>query len=194
MRRILFSAAVATLAFASTASAQRRERDRAPMSETTPGVELGMDAALSFGTGAPAGADNETDLSIPVAAVRAGYFLSPALSIEPSLGLQYASAGGVSGTHYVLGVGALYHFSTVRTANQIYVRPFVNFESTSFSGSGTSTSTTGTAFGAGLGIKMPWVDRFATRFEVNMAHNSNDNFDASTNRIGLLAGISYFTH
>ena len=192
MRRILFSAAVATLAFASTASAQRRER--APMSDATPGVELGMDAALTFGTGAPAGTDNETDLSIPVAAVRAGYFLSPALSIEPSLGLQYASAGGVSGTHYVLGVGALYHFSTVRSASQIYVRPFINFESSSFSGSGSSTSTTGTAFGAGVGIKMPWVDRFATRFEANIAHNSNDNFDASTNRIGLLAGISYFTH
>ena len=192
MRRTLLSAAVAVVALASTASAQRR--GPAPMAAATPGVELGMDAALSFGMGAPAGSSNVTLFQAPVPSIRAGFYLSPELSIEPSLGLQYASANGGSSTDYMLGLGALYHFSTNRAENQFYVRPFVNFQSSSLSGGGTSTSATGTQFGAGVGIKMPMADRFATRFEANIAHNSNHNFDNSDNRIGILAGISYYTH
>lgn len=194
MRRILSIATVGLLALSTAASAQR---GRAPSTSSNYGpmpIELGADAALSFGLGAPAGTSNTTDLVIPVDQIRAGFFVSPALSIEPSLGLQYQSANGGSGTHYNLGVGALYHFSTVRSANQVYVRPFLNFESVSLSAGGTSTSATSVAFGAGLGIKMPAADRFAYRFEANIAHNNNNNFDDSPNRIGLLAGISYFTH
>jgi opacity protein-like surface antigen len=195
MRRVLTIAAVAALAISSSASAQRGRANGSTSSGSSP-VELGADASLSFGFGAAAGNTNVTMFQVPIAQIRAGFFISPELSIEPSFGLQYASGGGVSGSHYNLGVGALYHFSAVRTASQVYVRPFLNFEgqSVNVGGAGGNASATSIALGAGLGVKMPVTDRFSWRFEGNLAHNNNTNFDESPNRFGLLAGFSYFTH
>lgn len=192
MRRTFLVTAVAFLSISSVAGAQRRAST--PSSSGASPVELGMDAALTFGMGAPAGASNTTTFELPLTQIRAGFFVSPELSIEPSFGIQYASANGASSSLYHIGVGALYHFSTVRSANQVYVRPFINFENGNASVAGNSASVSSTAFGAGLGIKMPMSDRMAWRFEANLAHNSNNNFDDSPNRIGLLAGLSYFTH
>jgi outer membrane scaffolding protein for murein synthesis (MipA/OmpV family) len=195
MRRVLTIAAVAALVISSSASAQRGRANGSTSSGSSP-IELGADASLSFGFGAATGNTNVTMFQVPIAQVRAGFFISPELSIEPSFGLQYASGGGVSGSHYNLGIGALYHFSAVRSASQVYVRPFLNFEGQSVNVSGTgggNASETSIALGAGLGMKMPVTDRFSWRFEANLAHNNNTNFDESPNRIGLLAGFSYFT-
>lgn len=193
MRRILSIAAVATLVIASSASAQRGRAPASTSSGSQP-IELGADASLGIGFGATTPDVNVTTFQIPLSQIRAGFFISPELSIEPSLGMQYASANGGSSSHYTLGVGALYHFSTLRTEKQVYVRPFLNFESASASGGGTSNSATSLALGAGLGIKIPATDRFAWRLEANLAHNNNKNFDDSPNRFNLLAGLSYFTH
>jgi hypothetical protein len=173
MRRILSFAALSILALSAPASAQRGS------SMSSPSPELGMDAGITFNLTSP----TSTTISIPAQQIRMGFFVSPALSIEPTLGLMSTSGGGTTVTVYNVGVGALYHFSPSRAANQFYVRPFLNIAG--FSGGGTSDSQA--VFGVGGGLKIPLRDRIASRFEANFAHT--DGNDA----IGLLAGLSFYT-
>ena len=172
MRRLLSFAALTILTLSASASAQRS-------TSANPSPEIGMDAGIGFRLTDP----SFTTVAIPVPAIRMGFFVSPALSIEPTLGLTSVSGGGISGTDYAIGVGALYHFSPSRAANQFYVRPFVNINGSSGDlGSGSSV-----AFGVGGGLKIPLRDRIASRFEANFQHS--DGADA----IGLLAGLSFYT-
>ena len=171
MRRLLSLAALTILTLSASASAQRSG------SMVNPSPEIGMDAALTLGLG-----DNGvTRLDIPASQIRVGFFVSPALSIEPTFGL-HAIKDGV--TVYQIGAGALYHFSPSRAANQFYVRPFLQIVGVSVSGAGSDSQA---LFGVGGGLKMPLRDRIATRFEANFQHS--DGADA----IGLLAGLSFYT-
>lgn len=180
MRRVLSFAALSLIAIASTASAQRTTRGSTMSANPSP--ELGVDAGLTFTLDDP----RITAFQIPIQGVRMGFYVSPALSIEPSIRLNTVSvSGGGSDTDYHIGLGLLYHFSTSRAANQMYVRPFVGFSDDSGLDSGFSV-------GAGFGVKVPVGTRFASRFEANLAHFSNDG--NSWNAIGLLAGLSVYTH
>ena len=179
MRRVLSLAALSILALSATASAQR------PGTMANPSPEIGVDAGIAFNLGTP----SSTEIAIPIPRIRVGFFISPALSIEPWLGLNSFSGGGFSGTDYQLGTGALYHFSPRRTASQYYVRPFLGINGTSGDlGSGSAVH-----FGIGGGIKMPIRDRIATRFEVNFAHEGGQNGGPGRDAIGLLAGLSFYT-
>jgi hypothetical protein len=179
MRRLLSLAALSILTLSASASAQRSG------SMANPSPEIGMDAGIGFRLTDP----STTTIAIPVPAIRMGFFLSPVLSIEPSLGLVSFSGGGFSGTDYTVGVGALYHFSPSRAAKQFYVRPFLGINGSSGdAGSGSSV-----AFGVGGGLKIPLRDRIATRFEANFAHDGGRNGGGSSDMIGLLAGLSFYT-
>ena len=172
MRRVLSLAALSILALSASASAQRS-------SMLKPSSDVGIDAGISFDLGTP----SSTTISLPAQQIRMGFFMSPALSIEPNLGLVSFSDDVGTSTVYNLGVGALYHFSTSRAASQFYVRQFVNV--VGFSGGGTSDSEA--VFGIGGGIKLPLRDRIASRFEANFAHADG------SDSIGLLAGLSFYT-
>jgi hypothetical protein len=118
-----------------------------------------------------------------------GFFVTPAVSIEPWLGLNSFSGGGFSGSDYRLGAGLLYHFSTSRAASQWYVRPFLGVHGQSGDlGSGSSAE-----FGVGAGLKFPLRDRIASRFEANFAHEGGQNGGNGRDVIGLLAGLSFYT-
>jgi hypothetical protein len=183
MRRVLSFAALSLLAIAPLANAQRSNRGN--MGGGNPSAELGIDAGLAFTLDDP----RVTQFSLPIQSIRAGFFMSPAVSIEPSLRLQtFSISGGGSSTGYGVGLGLLYHFSPSRAANQMYVRPFIGIDGTS--GSGPSRSYFN--FGGGFGVKIPVADRFATRLEANLTHTSGEGL--SQNAIGLLAGLSVYTH
>jgi hypothetical protein len=195
MRRLLSVASLAVLALSTTASAQRGRASSASSSNGSTPIELGMDAGITIGTG---GTNNGTSFDLPVPSIRAGFMVTPSWSIEPSLGLNRQSDDAGSFTNYRVGVGALYHFSPMRTASQVYVRPFVNilgFSSKDIVSSTTTVTTSDhmTELGAGLGVKLPWHDRLAWRLEANLSHLSEKVASGDT-RIGLLAGVSYFTH
>jgi hypothetical protein len=181
MRRLLSLAALTILTLSASASAQRSG------SMTNPSPEIGMDAGLAFRLTDPTGAV----LAIPIPAVRMGFFVSPVLSIEPTLSIISTSGDAFgSGTTYSLGVGALYHFSPSRAAKQFYVRPFIGIDGASGdAGSGSSVT-----FGVGGGLKVPLRDRIATRFEANFGHNGGSNGGGSSDAISLLAGLSVYTH
>ncbi len=179
MRRILSLAALSILALSATASAQRGS------SSSSPSPEIGMDAGLIFGLSTP----STTTFQLPLQQIRMGFFLSPVMSIEPTVGFTSLSGGGFSGTDYNLGAGLLYHFSPSRAANQFYVRPFLGINGQSGDlGSGSTVQ-----FGVGGGLKMPLRDRIATRFEALFAHQGGQNGAPGQDAIGLLAGLSFYT-
>ena len=182
MRRVLSFAALSLIAIASTASAQRTTRSSSTSANPSP--EIGVDAGVQFTLDDP----KTTTLQVPIPSIRMGFYISPVMSIEPSLGINHTSTPGLSLTTYDVGVGLLYHFAPSRLDNQLYVRPFLGL--TGVSGGGNSDSAVD--FGAGFGVKVPVGSRFASRFEANLTHYSNNG--ASTNAIGLLAGLSVYTH
>jgi hypothetical protein len=149
-------------------------------------LELGIDAGITIGLG-----DNSvTTIDIPAQAFRVGFPISPRTSIEPKLQLHLVSGNGDTFTSYRGEIGLLYHLGSGRYPGAyqragLYVRPFVGVV-----GFSDGDSQTSGLLGAGLGYKIPLVAKLSSRFEANFAHRFGD---ASSNEIGLLAGLSFFT-
>lgn len=147
--------------------------------------EFGVDAGLTFGFGDL----DYTAVSIPAQQLRVGFYRGPTVSFEPYLGLNYFSAGDEDATQVNLGAGLLYHLSASRLSNQLYVRPFAEIN---YVNAG-DDSETQFGVGAGLGLKVPWRDRFATRWEAALGYaiESDDLPGGPTLRLGV--GLSFFT-
>jgi hypothetical protein len=188
MRRILSLAVLSLVAIGSTASAQRSSRGST--NDGNPPVELGVDAGVAIDL---SGDQKTTVFQFPIQRLRAGFFLSPTLSLEPSLGLQSFSVsdGGPHGTVYDIGAGLLWHFSPDRTMNQLYLRPFIDLVGSSGSG---DDSDSAFSFGGGFGVKIPVANRFATRLEGYLSHTGEHDGIDSNNQLGLLFGLSVYTH
>ncbi|MDB4890826.1 MAG: hypothetical protein JWL61_2681 [Gemmatimonadetes bacterium] len=178
MRRLIVSA-IAVLVLAPSARAQGGSP-----------VELGLDGALSYGLDSP----HFTFLSVPIQRLRAGFFVTPTVSIEPTAALNYSRVQGSNSTSFDFGAGALFHMAASRTAAQPYVRPFVEFGYHSFDSDPGSSSFTTTTFGAGLGVKIPIANRFAWRFEGAYSHSGPENRVTSKNQLTAFFGLSLFLH
>ena len=143
--------------------------------------EIGTDAALTIGLDNP----KFVSLAIPAGLIRAGYFTTPTVSIEPlfqwfSVGTENTEGFSV----YTLGVGVLFHRSVSRTAQQVYLRPFLLI--TDGSGGANAALT----FGGGVGVKRPLLGgRAATRAEANASYNE------ASERLNLSGqlGLSLYT-
>lgn len=157
-------------------------------------VELGMDALLAVTLDDP----RITTLTLPVGVVRAGFFASDRVSIEPALNLDYTGVEDQgSSTALALDVGLLLHFSPDRTRRQGYLRPYVGVTHISVdydaSGQVGDASFTQYGAGAGLGMKLPVRDRLAVRLEGTFDHTfSADDVDARS-ALGVTFGLSFFT-
>jgi hypothetical protein len=188
MRRVLSFAALSLLVASSAASAQRSSAPR--QDNSNPPVELGVDAGLNSEL---TGTNKTTAFTAPLQQMRAGFFMSPTVSIEPTLALSTRSTSGVpnsSVTAYGIGIGMLWHLSESRAVNQMYVRPFLGFDGVSTSGASASAF----SFGAGFGVKIPVANRFATRLEANMSRTNAHNGVAAMSKLNLLAGLSVYSH
>jgi hypothetical protein len=155
-------------------------------------IELGIDAGVSIGLG-----DNSvTVINIPAQAFRVGFFFNDNMSLEPKLSLNTITGSGDTFTSYLFELGLLYHFYREGYPRRVYpppglrsafyIRPFAGIVGTS----GGGDSETDAVLGGGIGMQVPLVSRLASRFEANFAHRFGD---ASSNQIGLLAGLSFFT-
>jgi hypothetical protein len=150
-------------------------------------MELGLDAGATIGLGDI----SSVAIVLPASRARVGFFMQNSnWSIEPAAALGYTKVENQDGVfNYNLELGALYHFrrmaleGTERFTTP-YVRPFVGL--TGFSGGGSSDNEF--SLGGGLGVKVPWRDRLATRWEANLGYG----FDNDAFRLGALVGISFF--
>lgn len=92
---------------------------------------------------------------------------------------------------YDLELGALYHLAPPSDLHAspplsvVYVRPFIGVTGASSGGRDDSEFFAG----AGLGIELPWKPNLAWRLEANTGYG----FDNKAFRLGLLAGLSFFT-
>jgi hypothetical protein len=145
-------------------------------------IEWGVDAAVTVSFD-----PTVTIVSIPRSHVRAGFFISPSLELEPRFGLVSVSASGDRVTQTQLELGMLLHFDTSRLDTQPYLRPFVGLQSVS----GAGPSSTNGDVGVGLGIKIPIGSRFAFRPEANYRHVFGDVDD---DQFQVLAGFSVYSH
>lgn len=146
------------------------------------GVELGIDLELAYATEDP----NVTVLSVPSGSVRAAFPVSPNISLEPRLSLQYASASGNSVTLLDVQLGVLWHMSTDPAKSTLYIRPFFGHTHAGGSFGGGDAS----SLGGGIGFKIPQGDRLAIRIEGGYQHSLGD---AASSQIFALFGISFFT-
>jgi hypothetical protein len=189
-RFVVTLAAFASIAaVAAPAAAQDAAAPAAPMAATVGHPwEFGVDAGANFNLGTP----KVTTVGVPVQSFRFGYFVNDRISLEPMVALNTASGGGFTVEDYKAALGLLWHMHTSPAGEGPYVRPFAGFYGSHVSGSTTSNGVAG----AGLGIKFPWGDRMATRFEANYTHTfqaqASGNSGANNN-IGVTAGLSFFT-
>ena len=125
--------------------------------------EIGTDAQVTLGLDDPM----FLAVQIPGGMVRAGYFTSPTVSIEPLFRwLSVAQKEQEGFSSYTIGVGVLFHRSADRTRRQVYLRPFLTLTDGSGGGSGVMT------IGGGLGLKRPvFGGRATSRGEVNVSYN-----------------------
>ena len=147
--------------------------------------EFGIDAGARIGFGDLDG----TAIQLPAQNFRVGFFRSPVTSIEPYGALNYFGVGDADLTQISFGTGLLYHFSPDRTVRQAYVRPFAQLDFIS----GGDDSETQFELGAGLGVKVPWQDRFAWRFEASLGYAIETDALPGGASLGLGAGLSFFT-
>ena len=146
------------------------------------GVELGIDLELTYSTEDP----SLTVLSLPSGSIRAGFPVSPSISIEPRLSFQYAHSSGNSITLLDAQLGMLWHVSTDPSRSSVFIRPFFGHTHAGGSfGSGDASS-----LGAGVGIKLPQGDRLAIRLEGGYQHSLEDGVSS---QIFAMLGISFFT-
>jgi hypothetical protein len=128
---------------------------------------------------------SSTSFGFGSGSVRAGYFLTEVMSIEPSMTFSHYTSGSVTSDNVSAELGLLYHLQADKTKGQWYIRPHAIF----------SNSAPKTAFGVGLGFKMPSMMNklFTVRAEGTWTNFLKDGTTPSSTRLGVLAGLSVFT-
>ncbi len=154
--------------------------------QTAPPIELGVDAGLTVGFSDP----QVTVISVPIQAVRVGFFVNDRVSVEPKVGLNVFHTEGETFSSYDVETGVLYHFSKNPIGRGVYLRPYAGFQGIS----GGGDSETRGIFGAGFGAKIPFADRFATRMEIGYQHMTAPTNGNSDNALIVLFGLSIFSH
>jgi hypothetical protein len=165
-------------------------------------VELGIDASFarqSFHSEPNANGQEITTtvntIDIPLGVIRAGFFVTENVAIEPAFGLRYQRVGDNNNSETVFDVGVPIYLSPNRRENQVFIRPVVGLlhvSSDASSAGGPANSDTQVNVGVGLGIKLPMSDRFATRFEAQYRHASRSDRLLAYDQIAALAGISVY--
>jgi hypothetical protein len=137
---------------------------------------------------------NVNTIDIPLAVLRAGFFITQTYAIEPAFGLRYQRVGAVSASETVFDIGVPIYLDPNRRESQIFIRPVVglNYASSHVSDGGPSTSDTQFNFGVGVGIKMPISDRFAGRVEAQYRHGPSSDHRPTFDLLAALAGISVY--
>ncbi len=157
-------------------------------------IELGVDAALVRDD-----ATDVTTLSIPLRRLRAGFFLSPLLSLEPTLAYERASRDATSASRFAGDLGLVAHLTgqpvgRARTPS-LFARPFVGVARRGVSSDERDfdESATQASVGVGLGLKLPVADRLAWRVEGTYARALETDDLPAANRVGLNVGLSFHT-
>ena len=149
-------------------------------------VELGVDGGLTISFNG----STSTSFQLPFQSLRAGFFPSDAVSLEPVVSVSYLKFEEVDAI-YTLGLefGALLHFISDRSRAQPYFRPFAGFQLLAAGGESLSQFHAG----GGFGVKVPVANQLAVRLEVGFQHGFKNEDLSGGNSITAAVGLSFFT-
>ncbi len=149
-------------------------------------VELGVDGGLDISFNGR----TSTTFQLPISSLRAGFFLSDAVSLEPAVSVNYVKIEEVDAI-YTLGLelGALVHFISDRSRSQPYFRPFAGFQLLAAGGESVSQFHAG----GGFGVKVPVANQLAVRLEAGFQHAFENEDLSGGNGIIAAVGLSFFT-
>ncbi len=176
----------------SVGAAQNKATEQNTATELTVGVIglsyttcSGCDGIFIASTG---GAENGAFSGIGGGSVAVGFYLSPGMSIEPTLALSTLSSGGSSVTVFSAGIAVPYYFAKGWGGKGGYIAPRATYNSLSGSGS----SATQFAAGAAVGTKVALNDMAALRVQANFDYGFESSDVSSTTAFGALLGLSVF--
>ena len=182
---------LALATFASTAVAQARPaQTRQPAARQAPAPdqgfwELGTDVGFAIGLADP----KSLSIDIPTGLLRAGYYITPVITLEPALSFHSLAQESAEGqTFWMLQLGGLYHLSPDRRQDQFFVHPSIGLTGGS-QGVSDFTFLNGT-----FGWKNPMLaGRLVMRLEGGISYRLKEGpIDSELSVIGL-AGWSIYT-
>jgi hypothetical protein len=144
----------------------------------------GCDGTFIVATG---GAENGVFSGLGGGSISLGFYLSPGLSIEPTVSFSRLSGGGETFTIFGVGAAVPLYFAKGWGRKGPYLAPRATYNSISGSGE----STTQITAGAAIGTKVPLNDMAALRLQANFDYGFPSDLDGTT-AFGALIGLSVF--
>jgi hypothetical protein len=146
----------------------------------------GCDGIFIASTG---GAENGVFSGLGGASIGVGFYVSPGLSIEPTLSFSNLSSGGETITIVGIGAAVPVYFAKGWGRKGPYLAPRFAYNSISQSG---SSSTSQMTAGVGLGTKVPLNAMAALRLQASFDLGFESSDVSSTTAFGALIGLSVF--
>jgi hypothetical protein len=152
---------------------------------------LGVDLGIEFDMNDVADETvNTTSISIPLAYLRVAFYASDQVWIEPRMTLIFLNIEGSSSTALNFEGGFGVDFQTDATRARPYIRPFGGLL---YVDSGEGDAATQVSLGSGIGLKVPMVERLASRLEGGVSYSFESDDLASALGIYVTFGFSFFT-
>jgi hypothetical protein len=149
-------------------------------------IELGIDAGASLRLEQP----RLTSISVPAQRLRVGFFVSDAVSVEPSVFLSHVRVAGESFSFYMADIGLLLHLTAAPATPTWYLRPFAGIVGV---GGSDRTGNTDWTAGIGGGLKGPLAERLLWRAEANFRRHFAPGELDDAGVVGLALGVSFLT-
>jgi hypothetical protein len=152
-------------------------------------VEIGFDAGLTS-TRIDGSDLTVVQTDIPVQRLRLGFFVSPGVQIEPSIGYSRVEFDGVGQTTLQVGTDLVFHIGQNPYAPQLYVAGGPSLLRTDF-GAGEETQV---GVGGDVGLKVPVGGWMALRLGVGYTRWLESDTLLGADEVGAFFGFSVFTH
>ena len=133
--------------------------------------------------------DDVSTLSLPASHIRAGFFVTPQVSVEPRVGVVRRSSGGESSSSAQVLVSGYYHFPEMAGERAAFLRTGLGASILS----GNSTSDTQLLLEAGVGLKFPLRNQLLMRAEAFAGRSFESDASRAATRLGLALGVSWFS-
>lgn len=122
------------------------------------------------------------------ASIGVGFYVSPGMSIEPTVSFSTFSSSGESLTLFGIGAAVPMYFAKGWGRKGPYLAPRATYNSLS----GGGQSVTQFTAGAAIGTKVPLNDMAALRLQANFDYGFESSDVSSTTAFGALMGLSVF--
>lgn len=153
-------------------------------------LELGVDAAIVHRMQD----DHATTVEVPIQQIRLGYFVRSTILAEGAFHLSYANIRGSSASRADASGGVLLHVGEDTKRVRPFLHPFGILSVASVNedlGTGSVRRTnTRTGVGVGLGLRVPFGERLATRFELQLEQFQPSSGLSSEDLLVFAVGLS----